>query len=470
MVMLAEPETTSSYEENDPSGRNRISIDFIEWAKPLLERDKYRHKVLYGGRGSGKSWQVGIALLVMAAKQRLRILCARELQVSIDASNKRLLSDLIVKLGMEDMFTVTRSEIRCDVTGSLFIFHGLSGQTAASIKSIEGIDICWVEEAQKITQSSIELLTPSIRKPSSEIWWTFNPEGRDGPVYRRFISSGADQSALIINVNYYDNPYFNPDPDTPSAMELDRAYDLKYNTGRYAHIWLGKPDDGVETQHVLPYTMAEKCVDAIPAHKGAGIAMGGFDVADLGRDKSCFAVRRGPNIMYVESWSAELKHSVSRVDRLCRRWDVKALYYDVGGMGAGVKGFLEYLHRDYSARPTNFGAKVRGGDRKFTAGTLNRDYFLKYNGQLAWGLRMRAMMTARLLDGEDVNPEHCLNIQSRGIHDLDRYLLDLTQPVWDDSTGRIKITKDPDEKGSPDMYDATVLAFARDSRSGLRLH
>ena len=138
----------------------------------LPERSRYR--VLYGGRGGAKSWAVARALLIKAAKSPLRILCAREFQTSIRDSVHKLLSDQIVALGLIELFEITQAAIR-GVNGSEFAFVGLKNNVA-NVKSYEGIDICWVEEAQTVSRNSWNVLIPTIRKEGSEIWITFNPE------------------------------------------------------------------------------------------------------------------------------------------------------------------------------------------------------------------------------------------------------------------------------------------------------
>ena len=125
--------------------------------------------------------------------------------------------------------------------------------------------------------------------------------------------------------------------------------------------------------------------------------------------------------------------------------------------------------RPYSARPVNFGGKITGEKTQYSRGASNADFFSRRNAQLAWALRLRAMMTRRLMDGEDVNPEYCLFIDPK-ISRLEAFLAELGQPEWEeDASGRVKIEKCPEDAPSPDLYDAAILAFAVDSRYGLRL-
>ncbi len=200
--------------------------------KPLFSANRY--KVLHGGRGSGKSWGVARALVIKARQQRLRILCTREVQKSIKDSVHALLSDQIQALGFGGDFDVLETEIRCRATGSVFLFGGLQQHTVESIKSFEGCDIVWVEEAQVVSGKSWDVLIPTIRKPGSEIWITLNPQLESDETYQRFIASPAP-GAWVCEMNYTDNPWF------PEVLEAERLHAQKtMKREKYAHIWEGK--------------------------------------------------------------------------------------------------------------------------------------------------------------------------------------------------------------------------------------
>ena len=170
--------------------------------------EKSRYKVLYGGRGGAKSWGVSRALLIKAAKDPLRILCAREFQTSIRDSVHKLLCDQIESLGLMGFYEITQNTIR-GKNGSEFNFVGLKNNVA-NVKSYEGVDICWVEEAQTTSRFSWNVLIPTIRKENSEIWITFNPELETDETYQRFVIH-APENAIVQKINWSDNPWF---PDT----------------------------------------------------------------------------------------------------------------------------------------------------------------------------------------------------------------------------------------------------------------
>jgi len=190
-----------------------------------------RYKVYYGGRGSGKSWHFARHLLIEAAKRPLRILCARELQVSIRDSVHRLLADQIEAMGLGSFYEIKNNEIVA-INGSLFIFEGLR-HNITKIKSMEGIDICWVEEAERVSEDSWRVLIPTIRKPNSEIWVSFNPEQETDPTYVRFVKNPPPGS-VVKKVGWKDNPWF------PEALRKQMEYDYTVDPDSASHIWGGE--------------------------------------------------------------------------------------------------------------------------------------------------------------------------------------------------------------------------------------
>ena len=197
-----------------------------------------RHKVAFGGRGSGKSWSFARALLLLAATKRMRVVCLREVQKSIKDSVHALLSDQIKLLGLENFYEVIDTEIR-GRNGTSFLFAGLSTQTDASIKSFEGADVAWVEEAQTVRKRSWQILLPTIRKPGSEIWVSFNPHLDTDDTYRRFVVDTPPDSC-VQEINYMDNPYFS------DVMEQERQHCEVTEPDDYPNIWLGKCRVAVE--------------------------------------------------------------------------------------------------------------------------------------------------------------------------------------------------------------------------------
>ena len=192
--------------------------------------DKARYKVLYGGRGGAKSWGIARALLIIGAQKPTRVLCAREFQTSIKDSVHKLLSDQIFAMGLEDFYEITQTTIRAK-NGSEFNFVGLKNNVA-NIKSFEGVDICWVEEAQTTSKLSWNVLIPTIRKEGSEIWISFNPELETDETFQRFVVN-PPEGAIVQKINWSDNPWF------PETLRLEKDALYARDKEAYNTVWEG---------------------------------------------------------------------------------------------------------------------------------------------------------------------------------------------------------------------------------------
>lgn len=214
---------------------NEKTIEIPVEYKPLFTTG-WREAAVYGGRYSLKSHTVARYLLIRARQKKTRVGCFRQFQNSITESSHQLLADLIKFYGMTD-FEVTNNSIVNKLNGSDFIFKGLY-LNEQSIKSIEGIDIAWVEEAQTITESSIEVLTPTIRKEGSQIIYTYNRLLEDDPVHKRLVLEGRPNT-LVINVNYDIALKYGLMPD---VIRLEMEDDKERRPLLYKHKWLGEPN------------------------------------------------------------------------------------------------------------------------------------------------------------------------------------------------------------------------------------
>lgn len=213
-----------------------LEVDTIEEFLPLHDPNhaKYnaRYQVYYGGRGGRKSWETARGIILRAFRDPLLILCTREIQNSIDDSVLRLLSNQIENLGLSYFFEIKKTSIKAQ-NGSEFIFKGLNRMTIDSLKSLEGVDICWVEEAHSVSDHSWNILIPTIRKQDSQIFITFNPDLEDDPVNKRFIENPPPNS-YIQKISYLNNP------DCPDTLIEEAEYLRKVDYDSYAHIWLGE--------------------------------------------------------------------------------------------------------------------------------------------------------------------------------------------------------------------------------------
>src|SRR6185437_8216085 len=181
---------------------HQIEANFPEKLSYLFKPKRY--KVAYGGRGGAKSWGFARALLILGAQKPLRILCARETQKSIQDSVHKLLSDQVKALGLEEFYQVQKAAI-IGANGTEFAFAGIR-QNVGNMKSFEGCDICWVEEAQNVSKHSWSVLIPTIRKEGSEIWVSFNPELETDETYQRFVIRPYP-GCEPVKINWSDNPW-----------------------------------------------------------------------------------------------------------------------------------------------------------------------------------------------------------------------------------------------------------------------
>src|ERR1700683_1098564 len=207
-----------------------VSAQFPEPLRCLFEPRRY--KILWGGRGAGRSWGIARALLLIGTERPIRVLCARELQNSISDSVHKLLSDQIDALGLASFYEIQKQGIYGS-NGTAFSFEGIKNNTT-KIKSYEGVDYCWVEEAVKVSRASWGILIPTIRKVGSEIWLSFNPELDTDYTYKRFVLEGDPTNSFVVKMTWRDNPWFEQTA-LFDEMKRDRERDYDY----YLNVWEG---------------------------------------------------------------------------------------------------------------------------------------------------------------------------------------------------------------------------------------
>lgn len=211
-----------------------INLNTAPIFEPLLYEKRY--KGAKGGRGSGKSHFFAECVIEkLILNPNARIVCIREIQRSLKFSSKSVIENKIKSLGVSDFFDITLTEIRVKNGDGLVIFQGMQDHTADSIKSLEGFDVAWVEEAQNLSKRSLELLRPTIRKENSELWFSWNPENETDAVDSFFKQMKKNKASdfVLITANFYDNPFL------PDELKKEQEYDRQYNPATYDHIWLG---------------------------------------------------------------------------------------------------------------------------------------------------------------------------------------------------------------------------------------
>lgn len=427
--------------------------------KPIIR--KARYKVLYGGRGSGKSYFLAELAVEVSRRICTVILCAREFQGSLDDSVYQLLIETIERLGYADEFDILKSTITHKGTGAKFVFYGIKNNVT-KIKSIQGVGVCWVEEAEAVTKNSWDVLIPSIRgDKNAEIWVSFNPKNILDDTYQRFIVHPPKDS-IVLKANYDINPHFADTPLLADMLECkERDEDL------YRHIWLGEPVADSELAIIKP-SWIEAAIDAHEklGFSAAGRRILGFDVADEGDDANATILRHGSVVTDMQQWRGQdVIYSADKVYLYAQEQNIDRIVYDNIGVGAGVKAQFRRKNGKVQTLGFNAGGAVYKPDAKYTDDKKNRDMFANIKAQAWWMVRDRFYKTWRAVHYGDSYPEDQLISLSSSLHELEYLTAELSRPQVDyDQNGRVKAEskKDMKKRGipSPNRADALVMAFA----------
>ncbi|WP_338564098.1 PBSX family phage terminase large subunit [Erwinia sp. E_sp_B04_7] len=401
----------------------------------------------------------------MARRGNYRFLCARELQNSISDSVIRLLDDTINREGYQAEFEVQRANIRHLITGSEFMFYGIKNNPT-KIKSLEGIDICWMEEAEAVSKESWDILIPTIRKPGSEIWVSYNPKNILDDTHQRFVIAPPDDICLLT-VNYSENPWF------PDVLRLEMEECKRKDYDLYLHIWEGEPVADSDMAIIKPSWIAA----AVDAHKALGFDIAGekrvgFDVADEGEDSNATTLRHGSVAIDVQNWDrGDVIESSNRVNLYSEQQKADEIIYDSIGVGAGVKAQLGRIAK-INIQGFNAGGAVLHPEADYMPGKKNKDMFSNIKAQAWWHVRDRFYKTWRSIEARKADPNCTLEYSpdelislSSDIQKLEYLKAELSRPWVDyDGNGKVKVEskKDMKKRGipSPNMADSLIMAFA----------
>lgn len=345
------------------------------------------------------------------------------------------------------------------------MFYGIKNNPT-KIKSLEGIDICWMEEAEAVSKESWDILIPTIRKPGSEIWVSYNPKNILDDTHQRFVIAPPDDICLLT-VNYSENPWF-PDVLRREMEECKRKdYDL------YLHIWEGEPVADSDMAIIKPSWIAA----AVDAHKLLGFDIAGekrvgFDVADEGEDSNALTLRHGSVAVDVQEWDkGDVIDSSNRVNLYAEQNAADEIIYDSIGVGAGVKAQLGRIAK-VNVQGFNAGGAVLHGESEYMAGKKNKDMFANIKAQAWWHVRDRFYKTWRCVEARKADPDCRLEYTfdelislSSSIPKLEYLKAELSRPWVDyDGNGKVKVEskKDMKKRGipSPNMADSLIMAFA----------
>lgn len=398
-------------------------IQFPRVFAPLTQSARY--KGAWGGRGSGKSHFFGGYLVLSSLRQQVRAVCLREVQNSIKDSVKQLIEDKIHQYGLASEFDITDAEIR-GPNESLFVFRGLKDHNANSIKSLEGFNVAWAEEAQSVSQRSLDMLIPTIRADNAELWFSWNPDQPTNAV-DKLLRVNPPADSIVVRANYSDNPFF------PEALRADMERDKEDDPEKYAHVWLGEYQSQSSAQFISWETV--KQAQQRPKQRGGRPLLFGLDVARFGDDRSVLAIREGDCLVRSIVWEKlDTQQLAAHVLEFANARKPDAVFVDGVGVGAGVVDRLRALK--LKVIEVNAGAKA-GQERRYG------------NKRMEMWARMRDW-----LNGRGAISEYELDLAS-----------ELTGPTYHyDASNRMFLEKKEDMKKrglrSPDMADALALTFA----------
>ena len=447
----------------------------ISLPKPLSKFIKpKRIKIVVGGRGSGKSIGIANLCLMDAFRKGIKTACFREFQSSIEDSSHALLCAEIERLGMQG-FEIQNNQILLN-DETVFKFRGLS-RNAEAIKSMHGFNRYFVDEAQTISEKSIQILLPTLREAGSEVWMSANPRSKSDAFSQRFINPFErdlrrdgfyeDEMHTIVVMNYTDNKFF------PDVLDQERTNDLKnLSKALYEHIWLGHFYDEVNNS-IIPVEWFDSAVDS---HKKLGFKPSGsvicaHDPSDTGPDPKGLCVRRGSVVLHVEEKvDGDVAEGCDWALSKAREHQSDFFVWDCDGMGIALKRQVDQqLDGTYTKKFQFRGSEAPESPETPYSGKeskSNRDTFTNRRAQFYWKLRDRFYATWKAVEkGDYIDPDELISISSE-IDCIDQLRSEVCRiPTKHNNNGKIQImskiemAKKPYELPSPNLADALMMSM-----------
>lgn len=415
---------------------------------------KVRHRILYGGRASTKSWEFAGMGACLANQYKTRFLCVRRYQNKIKESVYTLINNQVDNFGLGG-FQKLASEIKHE-NGSEFAFYGIE-RNVDEIKSFEGADILWIEEAHNLTKEQWDILEPTIRKQGSEIWISFNPRLISDFVYQRFIVNTPPDSRVRL-INYPDNPFISKTMLT--AIEAKKEEDQE----EYEHIYLGVPrsDDNMA---IIKRTWLEAAVDAhikLDMDLSGKITVG-YDVADSGEDKNAITKFNGCIAEHVEEWKAGEDELVKSAKRAWSHVGNGSLVYDSIGNGAHVGSTLKEAGIKEGYYKFNAAGEVQHKEKEYAPKIKNKEKFENLKAQAWQDVADRLRNTYNAVNkGMKFKPDELISISSE-IDCLESLKTELATPHKDTSKRGLDMVESKKDLAkrdvkSPNKADAFIMA------------
>jgi phage terminase large subunit len=420
------------------------------WNTNYLDGKKVRVRVLYGGRGSSKTWDACGRLVWMSDNARLRICCCRQFQNKLSESVQPVIVDTIDRFGLSRRFDVHESKIVNKATKAEFLFYGIWRQIR-EIKGLEGIDVFLIEEAEALTEEQWLVIEATARKAHAQLWIIFNPYLMTDFVYQHFVVSPPPRT-LVRKINFDENPFLAPD-------FVETIYELKArDPDEYRHVYLGEPKSDEESA-VIKRSWIMASIDAQLALNltGRGAKRIGYDVADEGPDLNAMVYAQMPVVSWADMWKggeAELLKSCTRVWNEATRRNAHVIYDSIG-VGAHVGATMNRLNEaafkdDYAKWVTHKGFNAGGGvwhPESMYANTnkTNLEMFANLKAQAWWLAADRFRNTANAIrHGHKFKDDELICISSETPY-LPKLISELSTPKRDfDQNGRVKVESKKD--------------------------
>ena len=430
------------------------------------------YKLLRGGRFSSKTQDAGGVAAFLARNYSIKFMCIRQFQARIKDSVYTVIKQKIEEAGWADEFDIGVSTIVHKKTGSEFLFYGMA-RNIEEIKGTEGVDICWIEEGEGLTEDQWSIIDPTIRKAGAEIWILWNPRYETDFVQTKLPRLLGDD-CIIRHINYDENPFLS-DTARKKAERLKKT-DLE----AYEHIYLGIPlssDNAavIKRQWVMAAIDAHRKLNIKPT----GSKRLGFDVADDGGDKNAMLYAHGS----LATWSDLWKGGEDELLKSCTKVWVKArelgadVTYDSIGVGASVGAKMNELNADKERKGKVMHAKFNAGDGVWRPDSFygdtkvkNKDMFANLKAQAWWIVADRFKNTYNAINTGESFPDEDMIFIDPDMPELELLIDELCTPRRDfDANGRVKVESKKDmakssreggARPSPNLADAFIMAFA----------
>ena len=399
-------------------------------------KTKTRYKVLYGGRGSGKSYSTAQHLIALTSTRKLKVLAIRQYQNNIRESVYTLLKNVIYDFGLEHEYDILGHTIRHKHTGSEFIFYGIA-RNFMEIKSTEGVDICYIEEAHALSHEQFSVIDPTIRKEHSEVWLLFNPQNRSDYVWQYFVEHER-KSSIVKKINYDENHFLSNTMQAIIAEAKEEDYD------EYMHIYEGVPREG-DDKALFAYNEVEEAMNGdLEGVDKSGVFSYAADVARYGKDKGQLSKRRGYHIYWLKGYDkySTMEYANAIHSEIMQEQDKQpdAVFVDTIGVGAGVLDRLLEMG-------------TRGIDANASMKADKNDVYINKRAEMYFNLRDFIRKGGKIPNDKELKEE-----------------LLAVRYIYSKTNGKMQIQAKEDMKEvlgrSPDKADSIAMHFFSEVRVG----